>query len=201
LRGENIIMSKAKVVAVNGSPSNPSRTLGLTRSITDALATHVDADVEIVEIAQVGTAFGAALGRKQLDEGLEAIIRRIEGADILVAATPVYRGTYTGLFKHVFDLVHHDALADVPVILAATGGSDRHALVIDHALRPLFSFFRAHPVATGVYATESNFKGDHVIDVELARRIELAAQQAARAHTLRSHFVPPASAPKHARAS
>lgn len=49
----------------------------------------------------------------------------------------MYRGSYTGLFKHFFDFIHQDALIDKPILLAATGGSERHALVIDHQLRPL----------------------------------------------------------------
>ncbi|MFQ2466534.1 NAD(P)H-dependent oxidoreductase [Aeromonas caviae] len=58
-----------------------------------------------------------------------------------MVATPVFRGSYTGLFKRFFDLIGQDTLTDKPVLLAATGGSQRHALVIDHQIRPLFSFF------------------------------------------------------------
>ncbi len=180
-------MSETKIVAVTGSLGSPSRTVILARSILRALSEHVQASVELVEVAEVGAAFGGVLTRKSLDDRLEGIIRSIEVADLLVVASPVYRGTYTGLFKHVFDLVHHEALVDVPVILAATGGSDRHALIIDHALRPLFSFFRAQPVPVGIYATEGDFKGEEIINSELDRRIELAARQAARALAARSH--------------
>ena len=63
-------------------------------------------------------------------------MRQIESADALIVATPVYRGSYTGLFKHLFDLVDHEALIGTPVLLAATGGSDRHSLVIDHQFGP-----------------------------------------------------------------
>ena len=76
---------------------------------------------------------------------------------MLVVATPVFRGSYTGLFKHFFDFVHQDALIDKPVLLAATGGSERHALVIDHQLRPLFSFFQARTLPLGIYATDKDF--------------------------------------------
>jgi MsuE subfamily FMN reductase len=69
----------------------------------------------------------------------------VEAADALIVGTPVYRASFTGLFKHFFDFVEQTALVDVPVLLAASGGSDRHALVLEHQLRPLFSFSKHKP--------------------------------------------------------
>ena len=108
---------------------------------------------------------------------LDAQIRAIETADALVVAS-VYRASYTGLFKHLFDLVHHEALIDVPVLLAATGGSERHALVIDHQLRPLFSFFQARTLPIGVYASESDFDQYQITNPALRARIALAVDRA-----------------------
>jgi FMN reductase len=73
----------------------------------------------------------------------------VEAADALIVGTPVYRASFTGLFKHFFDFVEQTALVDVPVLLAASGGSDRHALVLEHQLRPLFSFFQAQTLPIG----------------------------------------------------
>ncbi len=102
----------------------------------------------------------------------------IERPDLLVVATPVYRGSYTGLFKHLFDFVHHEKLVDVPVLLAATGGSDRHALIIDHQLRPLFSFFQALTLPVGVYASEADFSNYQISSEALQRRVALAVERA-----------------------
>ena len=77
-------------------------------------------------------------------------MRRIESATLLIVASPVYRASFTGLFKHVFDFVGQYSLIDKPVLLAATGGSDRHALIIEHQFRPLFSFFQALTLPIGV---------------------------------------------------
>jgi FMN reductase len=93
--------------------------------------------------------------------------------------SPVYKGTYTGLFKHFFDLLDQDSLVDLPVLLTATGGSDRHALVLDHGLRPLFSFFRAQTLPWGLYANSSDFDGYTVTSEELAERIDSTAKHAA----------------------
>jgi FMN reductase len=90
----------------------------------------------------------------------------------------VYRASFTGLFKHLFDLVHHEALFDVPVLLAATGGSERHALVIDHQLRPLFSFFQAHTLPIGVYASEHDFDAYAIASDSLRDRLALAVSRA-----------------------
>lgn len=102
----------------------------------------------------------------------------MEQADVLVVTTPVYRGSYTGLFKHFFDLIQQDALIDTPVLLAATGGSERHALVIDHQLRPLFSFFQARTSPVGVYATDKDFVDQRLQDEALLERARLAVQRA-----------------------
>jgi FMN reductase len=102
----------------------------------------------------------------------------VEQADVLVVATPVYRGSYTGLFKHFFDFIDQDALVDTPILLAATGGSERHALVIDHQLRPLFSFFQARTLPLGVYATDRDFAEGRVHNEALIQRARLAVQRA-----------------------
>jgi len=95
-----------------------------------------------------------------------------------VVATPVYRGSYTGLFKHFFDFIHQDALIDKPVLLAATGGSQRHALIIDHQLRPLFSFFQARTLPLGIYATDEDFVDYRLKNDALIERAGLAVQRA-----------------------
>lgn len=95
-----------------------------------------------------------------------------------MVTTPVYRGSYTGLFKHFFDFIDQDALVDTPVLLAATGGSERHALMIDHQLRPLFSFFQARTLPLGVYATDKDFVDYRLQDPALIERTRLAVERA-----------------------
>lgn len=114
----------------------------------------------------------------------------VEQADVLVVSTPVYRGSYTGLFKHFFDLIQQDALIDKPVLLAATGGSERHALVIDHQLRPLFSFFQARTLPLGVYATDKDFVDQRLRDEALLDRARLAVRRALPLITEARHASP-----------
>jgi len=166
------------VVAISGGLQRPSRTLALTDAIVAALGAALPIDTRLVELGEIGGRLAGALTRAQAPADLDAQIRAIETADALVVASPVYRASYTGLFKHLFDLVHHEALIDVPVLLAATGGSERHALVIDHQLRPLFSFFQARTLPIGVYATESDFDQYRITNPALRARIALAVDRA-----------------------
>ncbi|WP_426400458.1 FMN reductase [Ralstonia sp. R-29] len=169
---------KFKVVAVSGSVQSPSRTLVLVEQLLAALAEVAPIDTHLIKLEDLAPAIGGVSYRNQLPSAVQAELAAIESADALVVASPVYRGSYTGLFKHLFDLVHHEALIDVPVLLAATGGSDRHALVIDHQLRPLFSFFQARTLPLGVYASEQDFSGYEITGQALRDRIALAASRA-----------------------
>ena len=172
-------MSKTyKVVAVSGGLQRPSRTLSLVEALAAAVSDAVPVEIELIELGEIAGRLAGALSRSQLPVDIEAKIRAIETADLVIAATPVYRASYAGLFKHLFDLVHHEALIDVPILLAATGGSDRHALVIEHQLRPLFSFFQARTLPLGVYASEGDFDGYTVANPALQARIALAVARA-----------------------
>lgn len=169
---------KLQVVAVAGSVQTPSRTLVLVEQILNTLAEQRPIDARVIELGAIAPQLAGALDRTQASPSLEADLQAIEQADVLLVASPVYRGSYTGLFKHLFDLVDHEALVDVPVLLAATGGSERHALVIDHQLRPLFSFFQARTLPIGVYATPPDFQGYDIDSTALRERIALAVSRA-----------------------
>ena len=133
---------------------------------------------QLIELGQLAPQLAGALWRSQLPDAVEQQLAAVEQADILIVSTPVYRGSYTGLFKHFFDFVDQDALIDTPVLLAATGGSERHALMIDHQLRPLFSFFQARTLPLGVYATDKDFLDYRLHDEALIQRSQLAVQRA-----------------------
>ena len=167
-------MSPLRVVAVVGTTKSVSKTRALVELIVGQLASRTEIDTEIIEIHTLNPGLGAALEREQLDARAEAAVRKVETADLVIAATPVFRGSYTGLFKHFFDFVGQYALASKPVILVATGGSERHAMVIDQALRPLFGFFQAWTAPMGVYLSAGDFDGTTVLNPEAYERIEVA---------------------------
>lgn len=163
-----------RVVAVSGSLTAPSRTTALVTAISDAFAAAIPVETHLITLHELGPHLAGALTRKQLPETAEAELQRIENADLLIVASPVYRASFTGLFKHLFDFVDQYALVDTPVLLAATGGSERHALIIEHQLRPLFGFFQSLALPVGVYAHDSDFVEYKVADAGLIERIDKA---------------------------
>ncbi|PQZ69370.1 FMN reductase [Achromobacter sp. MYb9] len=167
-----------RLVAVSGGLQRPSKSAALAEHLLDLIAEAIPCEQHLVELGQLAPQLAGAVWRSQLPDAVERELGVVEQADIVVVTTPVYRGSYTGLFKHFFDFIHHDALIDKPVLLAATGGSERHALMIDHQLRPLFSFFQARTLPLGVYATDKDFADYRLHDEALIERARLAVQRA-----------------------
>ena len=161
-----------RVVIVNGSPSQPSKTLGLAEVVASTLAEMMAVETERVHVYRLGPGFTGAIDRKGLPPDIEKNIRRVEEADLLIAAIPVLQGSYPGLFKHFFDLVDQYALVNKPVLLVATGGGDHHALVLDYALRPLFAFFQALTVPVAIFASSGDFDGTTLLNPRVYGRIE-----------------------------
>jgi FMN reductase len=162
------------VVAVSGSLKNPSKTTALVEEIVASLGRAVSIDAHLITLTELGPHLAGALNRKDLPPEAEAELKRIETADVLIVASPVYRASFTGLFKHLFDFVDQYALVDTPVLLAASGGSERHALIIEHQFRPLFAFFQALTLPIGIYAHDSDFTDYKVSNEDLKARIEKA---------------------------
>lgn len=167
-----------RVVAVSGGLQRPSKSAALAEHLLELIADAVPSQQRLIELGQLAPQFAGAVWRTHLPDTVEQDLAAVEQADILVVATPVFRDSYTGLFKHFFDFIHQDALIDKPVLLAATGGSERHALMIDHQLRPLFSFFQARTLPLGVYATDKDFMDYRLRDEALIARAALAVQRA-----------------------
>ncbi len=167
-----------RVVAVSGSLHEPSRTTALLRALAAAVAERADAEVHLIELTTIGPALAGALRREDLPLAVEDELRAIEDADLLIVGSPVYRASFTGLFKHLFDFIGQYALVGTPVLLAATGGGERHALIIEHQLRPLFAFFQALTLPLGVYASDTDFDGHVVTSPALRDRIATAADRA-----------------------
>lgn len=167
------------IVAVSGGLNSPSKTESLVQAILDELSEAINIKVHFVKLSEIGPFLGGAIYRNQLPQRVQDDLAAVEAADALIVGTPVYRASFTGLFKHFFDFVEQTALVDVPVLLAASGGSDRHALVLEHQLRPLFSFFQAQTLPIGVYATDRDFTPEYTVKSEqLSDRVTLAVARA-----------------------
>ena len=179
-----------RVVAVSGGLQRPSKSAALAEHLLDLIADEIPCQQRLIELGQLAPQLAGAAWRSQLPDTVERELAAVEQADVLVVTTPVFRGSYTGIFKHFFDFIHQDALIDKPVMLAATGGSERHALVIDHQLRPLFSFFQARTLPLGIYATDKDFVDYRLQDEALIERAKLAVQRSLPLLELTRHTSP-----------
>lgn len=170
--------SSLKTVVVNGSLHRPSRTQVLLEAVHQRLAEKIGLNTVFIQMADLLPDLGAALSVDSMSPAGRHVVRTIEDADFLIVGTPVFRASMPGLFKHLFDLIDMEALVAKPVLLAATGGSPRHSLVIDHQLRPLFAFFQSLTLPIGVYATPEDLPHGNVIGSALAQRLDLVAELA-----------------------
>lgn len=166
-----------KVVGFSGNVHRPSRTRTLVEAVIAQIVTRRGGqpiETTVYDMLDVMPELGLAMSGPQLPAKLEAVIERIATADAVVVGSPVYKGSYTGLFKHFFDLIEPQRLAGLPVVLTANGGGDRHALVVEHQLRPLFGFFSSHTIATSIYASERDFTDGRIQSEALTKRIDAA---------------------------
>ncbi|MGH2862105.1 MAG: NAD(P)H-dependent oxidoreductase [Solirubrobacteraceae bacterium] len=164
--------ARLRVVVVNGSPNDPSKTMGLVDVILTTLEGLAAIEPSRVDVYRLGPGFTSAIERQDVTPDVEAALRLAENADLLIAATPVFRGSYPGMFKHFFDLVEQYALANTPVLLAATAGGERHTLVLEHAMRPLFAFFQALTIPVALFASAGDFDGTTLLNPRVYGRIE-----------------------------
>ncbi|MDX3077889.1 FMN reductase [Streptomyces sp. MI02-7b] len=162
------------VVAVVGTLRSPSKTTALAELILATLAAQTETESRIIELHTLGPDLAGTAEREELGVKAQEALHAVEAADLVIAASPVFQGSYSGLFKHFFDFVGPYALAAKPVVLAATGGSDRHALVVEHALRPLFAFLQAWTAPAGIYLSAGDFDGTTILNPEVYERIEMA---------------------------
>jgi FMN reductase len=168
------------ILGVNGSLRTPSRTGALIHYASKALAAALEAETSALNLSAVWPSLASATERDELQGAGKAAVEAVENAAFLVVGSPVYRASYRGALKHLFDLVHRPALSEKPVLLVATGGSAAHALVLEHQLRPLMGFFNALVLPTTLYAVEEDFKGGTLVNPALQERIERAASEARR---------------------
>lgn len=169
-------MANPTVVGFSGNFTRPSKTRGFVEHLVKEIARRHGLAASIYDVLDVGPSLGNAKSAKDLDQQARGILDRVVGADVLVVGSPTYKGSYTGLFKHFFDLVDPAALRGKPVVLLATGGGERHALIIEHQLRPLFGFFEAFALPTAVYASEKDFVDGVLVSEAVRARAELVLE-------------------------
>lgn len=178
--------STLNIAVVSAGSGIPSSTGMLADRLFSATREHLSAqgitvNLHRVEIRELATDISEAHVSTSRSDDLVRALGRVETADALIAVTPTYKGSFSGLFKAFFDLIEDDALRSTPVLLGATGGTPRHSLMIDHAMRPLFTYLKAQIAPMAVFAAtddwglaDDRFNGGEIL---LSKRISEAGRQ------------------------
>ncbi|MGV2901074.1 FMN reductase [Microbacterium sp. AGC62] len=177
-------MTTRRIAVVAAGLSNPSS----TRMLADRLAAEtvkaleerdIAATVDVIELRDYAHDITNNMLTGFAPQALETAINTVVSADALIAVTPIFSTSYSGLFKSFIDVLDPDALTGKPVLIGANAGTARHSLAIDYAIRPLFAYLHADTVSTGVFAASSDW-GDSGDDVApLAKRVEKGARELA----------------------
>ena len=171
-----------RLVVISAGLSVPSSTRLLADRLADAVVSATEArgtslEIEHVELRPLAHQLADHLLTGFASGNLADAIAKVRRADGLVFVTPVFAASYSGLFKTFVDVLEPGALDGKPVLIAATGGTARHSMVLDHALRPLFSHLRAVVVPTGVFAASEDFGSTD--EGHLDKRVRRAAGELA----------------------
>lgn len=170
------------LVVVSAGLSTPSSTRSLADQLAQATTAAIGARGEGVEITTIEVRDLLPALTQVMSTGgmstpqLDQVKDQLTAADGIIMVTPVFAGSYAGIFKMFCDTLDPDALSGIPVMIAATAGTPRHSLVLDHALRPLLTYFRAMVMPTGVFAATGDFANP-----ELSQRVHRAADELASA--------------------
>ncbi|MGP7960916.1 FMN reductase [Sanguibacter sp. A247] len=175
------------LVALSAGLSQPSSTRLLADRLLAATSSALEGrgvahDVTVVELRDYARDVTDMLLTGFAPPRLAAVLEQVRTADGLVAVTPIFSGSYSGLFKSFLDVVEPDALSGVPVALGATAGTPRHSLALEHALRPLFSYLHADVAGTAVFAATDDWGatgGAYDTAGKLQARIERAGRELA----------------------
>ncbi len=174
-----------RIAVITAGLSRPSSTRLLGEQLAAAArrslaAAGTEVEVDVVELRDLAHDVVNNLLTGFPPPALAQAIEQVTSADALIAVTPIFSASYSGLFKSFFDVVDPDALAGKPVLIGATGGSQRHSLALEYAVRPLFSYLRAEVVPTAIYAASADWGTGSGTQNALSERIDRAGDQLAR---------------------
>ncbi len=178
--------SPRRVAVVAAGLSNPSSTRMLADRLLAATAREladrgIDVSADTFELRDYAHDITNNLLTGFAPPALESMINSVVSADAVIAVTPIFSTSYSGLFKSFIDVLDPDALRGTPVLIGANAGTPRHSLAIDYAIRPLFAYLHADAMSTGVFAASADWGGTGDQVAPLSARIDKAARELADA--------------------
>jgi len=175
-----------RIAVVAAGLSNPSSTRMLADRLAAATVAHlaesgIEVTIDVFELRDHAHDITNNLLTGFAPPALETMINAVVSADAIIAVTPIFSTSYSGLFKSFIDVLDPDALTGKPVLIGANAGTARHSLAIDYAIRPLFTYLHAEPVSTGVFAASSDWGASADAVAPLGARIDRGARELAEA--------------------
>ncbi|HEY9308999.1 MAG TPA: FMN reductase [Microbacterium sp.] len=179
-------MTARRIAVISAGLSNPSSTRMLADRLAAATAKQlsergIEIEVDVFELRDYAHDITNNLLTGFAPPALESVINAVVSADAVIAVTPIFSTSYSGLFKSFIDVLDPDALTGKPVLIGANAGTARHSLAIDYAIRPLFTYLHAEPVSTGVFAASSDWGASADNIAPLGERIDRGARELADA--------------------
>jgi FMN reductase len=170
-----------RIVVISAGLREPSSTRLLADRLADATARNLggEAEIEVVNLRDHAHDLTNNLLTSFPSAALRTVLDTVAAADGLIAVTPIFNASYSGLFKTFFDVLEPGTLAGKPVLMGATGGTARHSLALEHALRPMFAYLRAITVPTTVYAATEDWGAPGEATGGLIERIDRAGAELA----------------------
>lgn len=172
-----------KLLGLSGSLTPRSKTLiAVEKAVAFARVYSSPIDTDIINLRDWDLQFCDGRDPSRYEGDTKKLINAIDEADALIVGTPIYRGSYTGALKNVFDLIPNDGLTGKVVGLIATGGSYHHFLAIEQELKPLIGYFRAHIVPGSVYAHNEHYSEKNLVDPSVMERLRSLGEDVVRLH-------------------
>lgn len=169
------------LLGISGSLSKHSKTeIAVQKALDFARNQHPNVETGLVALSEYDLVFCDGRNPDDYVDDSRTVIDKIIEADALIVGSPIYRGTFTGALKNLFDLIPNDALQGKAVGIIATGGSDHHFLAIEHQFKPIFGYFKSYVVPGGVYVTNQHYRNGDLADAGILDRLEKLAGDTVR---------------------
>lgn len=177
-------MSTFKLLGISGSLSKHSKTETALRAALDHISEEPDVQTETILLSELTLPFCDGRKTDEYTGHARTVIDKIVVADAIIFGSPIFRGSYTGAFKNLLDLLPNNSLEGKATGIIATGGSDHHFLSIEHQFKPVLGFFNAYVVPGGVYLNNSHFRDGQLADEDTLARLQKLTSEIYRLGTL-----------------
>lgn len=173
------------ILGISGSLSRQSKTeLVIQKALEFASGRDKSVHTDLISLSNSNLVFCDGRNPDEYTGDTRTVLDKIADADAFITGSPIYRGTYSGAFKNLFDLIPNDALKGKVVGIIATGGSDHHYLSIEHQFKPLFGYFNAYTIPGGVYANNTHFSNGELVDENILNRLKKLSKETVRLSSL-----------------